>query len=200
MAVYKDDKTNTWRVIYRYTDWNGERKQSQKRGFKTKREAQAWEREQLNKAQGTKSQYRGLGSIDFQAAARSVLLVARVKDRPEIRVMAHVKSSLAPEGEPVAFELSEENGFRWIGHFDISIDDLLHGISREKKSEMAEALLLDCLAEGKYPQQVLLKKAQNMGISKRVLDEAKKALNVRSVKEGNQWYWKLPDGGCIDVE
>ena len=154
----------------------------------------------LNKAQGTKSQYRGLGSIDFQAAARSVLLVARVKDRPEIRVMAHVKSSLAPEGEPVAFELSEENGFRWIGHFDISIDDLLHGISREKKSEMAEALLLDCLAEGKYPQQVLLKKAQNMGISKRVLDEAKKALNVRSVKEGNQWYWKLPDGGCIDVE
>ena len=50
MAVYKEEKTNTWRVIYRYTDWNGERKQSQKRGFKTKREAQAWEREQLNKA------------------------------------------------------------------------------------------------------------------------------------------------------
>ena len=50
MAIYKGDKTNTWRVIYRYTDWTGERKQSQKRGFKTKREAQIWEREQLNKA------------------------------------------------------------------------------------------------------------------------------------------------------
>ena len=50
MAVYKEEKTNTWRVIYRYTDWTGERKQSQKRGFKTKREAQAWERELLNKA------------------------------------------------------------------------------------------------------------------------------------------------------
>lgn len=49
MAVYREEKTNTWRVIYRYTDWTGERKQSQKRGFKTKREAQAWEREQLNK-------------------------------------------------------------------------------------------------------------------------------------------------------
>ena len=49
MAVYKDEKNNTWRAIYRYTDWTGERKQSQKRGFKTKREAQAWEREQLNK-------------------------------------------------------------------------------------------------------------------------------------------------------
>ena len=37
-------------MIYRYTDWTGERKQSQRRGFKTKREALAWEREQLNKS------------------------------------------------------------------------------------------------------------------------------------------------------
>ena len=50
MAVYKEEKTGTWRVIYRYTDWTGERKQTQKRGFKTKRDAQAWEREQQNKA------------------------------------------------------------------------------------------------------------------------------------------------------
>ena len=52
MSVYKDGKTNTWRVIYRYTDWKGEKKQTQKRGFQTKREAQAWEREQLNKIAG----------------------------------------------------------------------------------------------------------------------------------------------------
>ena len=51
MAVYKEEKTNTWRAVYRYTDWTGERKQTQKRGFSTKREAQAWEREQLNKMQ-----------------------------------------------------------------------------------------------------------------------------------------------------
>lgn len=50
MAVYKEEKTGTWRVIYRYTDWTGEKKQTQKRGFQTKREAQAWEREQLHKA------------------------------------------------------------------------------------------------------------------------------------------------------
>ena len=29
MAVYKEEKTNTWRVIYRYTDWTGEKKQTQ---------------------------------------------------------------------------------------------------------------------------------------------------------------------------
>ena len=49
MAVYKEPKTNTWKVYYRYTDWQGERKQTTKRGFPTKREALAWEREQLNK-------------------------------------------------------------------------------------------------------------------------------------------------------
>ena len=49
MGVYKDNKTNTWRVIYRYTDWTGEQKQSSRRGFASKHEAQAWEREQLNK-------------------------------------------------------------------------------------------------------------------------------------------------------
>ena len=52
MSVYKDEKSNTWRVIYRYTDWTGKRKQTQKRGFKTKREAQSWEREQLNFVSG----------------------------------------------------------------------------------------------------------------------------------------------------
>ena len=51
MSVYKDTKTNTWRVCYRYTDWQGNRKQSTKRGFATKREAQAWEREQQNKSE-----------------------------------------------------------------------------------------------------------------------------------------------------
>ena len=47
MAIYKDG--DKWRAVYRFTDWTGERKQTQKRGFATKREAQAWEREQLNK-------------------------------------------------------------------------------------------------------------------------------------------------------
>lgn len=147
----------------------------------------------LNKAQGTKSQYRGLGSIDFQAAARSVLIVGRVKEKPEVRVMAHEKSSLAPEGEPVAFELSADNGFRWLGHYDISIDDLLSGVSQEKKSDLAEKLIRDCLSDGRYPQQALMDKAKRMDISKRIIDEVKKRLNVRSVKDGNQWFWQLPD-------
>ena len=53
----------------------------------------------LNKAAGGQSAYRGLGSIDFRAAARSVLLIGRVA-WPNVRVIVHDKSSLAPEGKP----------------------------------------------------------------------------------------------------
>ena len=45
MAVYKDNATGTWRVIYRYTNWKREWKQTQKRNIATKREALVWEHE-----------------------------------------------------------------------------------------------------------------------------------------------------------
>lgn len=41
MSVYKEEKNGTWRAVYRFTDWQGNLKQSCKRGFLTKREAQA---------------------------------------------------------------------------------------------------------------------------------------------------------------
>ena len=53
MGVYKDNKTNTWRVIYRYTDWTGEQKQVTKRGFSTKREALQYERDFLLQKSGS---------------------------------------------------------------------------------------------------------------------------------------------------
>lgn len=38
----KDPKTGKWLIQYRYTDWQGNRKKSTKRGFNTKREAEEW--------------------------------------------------------------------------------------------------------------------------------------------------------------
>ena len=47
MAAFKNKDNGTWFVQFRYTNWKGERKQKCKRGFPTKREALAWERECL---------------------------------------------------------------------------------------------------------------------------------------------------------
>lgn len=82
----------------------------------------------LNKASGISSAYRGLGSIDFRAAARSVLLVGRLRKEPTVRVIVHDKSSLAPEGKSMAFNLGNDAGFYWIdGYEDISSEDILSG-------------------------------------------------------------------------
>ena len=57
----------------------------------------------MNKAAGNKAAYRGMGSIDFFAVARSVLLVGRVEGEPSIRAVVQIKNNLAEFGHPKAF-------------------------------------------------------------------------------------------------
>ena len=49
MPVYKDEKRNTWYCKCNYKDWLGESKSKMKRGFATKKDAQQWEREFLQR-------------------------------------------------------------------------------------------------------------------------------------------------------
>ncbi|MEA4989039.1 MAG: site-specific integrase [Anaerovorax sp.] len=42
MKAERDPKTGKWLIQYRYSDWQGNRKKSTKRGFNTKREAEEW--------------------------------------------------------------------------------------------------------------------------------------------------------------
>ena len=150
----------------------------------------------LNKAAGGQSAYRGLGSIDFRAAARSVLLIGRVKREPNVRVIVHDKSSLAPEGKPVAFCLDPETGFEWIGEYDITADELLSGAggNNATKTEQAEKLILDLLADGKeLASEDIEKAAADAGISARTVRAAKKNLDGRITSKciGAAWYHAL---------
>ena len=150
----------------------------------------------LNKAAGGQSAYRGLGSIDFRAAARSVLLIGRVKREPNVRVIVHDKSSLAPEGKPVAFCLDPETGFSWIGEYDITADELLSGAggNNATKTEQAERLILDLLADGKeLASEDIEKAATEAGISARTVRAAKRNLDGRitSKRIGAAWYHAL---------
>lgn len=49
MPVYKNEERNTWFCSFYYHDWQGNRKRKKKEGFKTQREAKAFERDFLNK-------------------------------------------------------------------------------------------------------------------------------------------------------
>ena len=81
-------------------------------------------------ASGSKSTYRGLGSIDFHATARSALVVGKIKDDTTLHVIAHDKSSLAPEGTLIAFRIDKDNAFTWEGVYDITVEELLSDESR----------------------------------------------------------------------
>ncbi len=150
----------------------------------------------MNKMQGIKSAYRGLGSIDFRAAARSVLLVGRSKDDPDMRVVVHDKSSLAPEGASILFSLDSERGFSWNGFCDTTASELLSGSGPGiTKTEQAERLLLELLKDGEVSSEELLQQASAHGISERTLKIAKQNRSVVSVRKGDRWYSKLPDAG-----
>lgn len=72
----------------------------------------------MNKASGNKAAYRGMGSIDFFAVARSVLLVGRIEGEPNTRAVVQIKNNLAAFGHPKAFMLSE-TGFHWLGDYEL---------------------------------------------------------------------------------
>lgn len=155
----------------------------------------------LNKMQGQKSGHRGMGSVDFQAAARSVLLVGRTKEDPQLRIVVPDKSSLAPEGESIAFALDPELGFQWKGYCAYNAEELLGGSTKQvqTKTMQAEETLRNLL-DKPAPAEEILRRITAAGISERTLMTAKKNLGVLSEKRGGQWFWRLPSGqGCKDV-
>ena len=143
----------------------------------------------MNKASGSKSTYRGLGSIDFQATARSVLIVGRIKDDPTCRVIVHDKSSLAPEGPSIAFRLDKDNGFEWEGIIDITVDELLSGEQKTSKLNKAKDFLKSYLADGPKAYNDIEVEATENGIKSRTLYTAKDELGVVSKKVGAKWFW-----------
>ena len=116
----------------------------------------------LNKASGSQSTYRGLGSIDMTAAVRSLLFIGKVRDDPTTRVLTHEKSSLAPPGKSLAFSLGDADGFRWLGEYQLTVDELLSGSEHTPtKVERAEKLILSLLENGRVcPSSVIDKAAQ----------------------------------------
>ena len=150
----------------------------------------------LNKAAGMQSLQRGLGSIDIAAAVRSVMFIGKLKHDPTIRILTHEKSSLAPPGVSLAFSLGDEGGFRWVGEYDITADEMLSGIEpqRETKTQQAKDLICTLLAGGKQVlSEDIDKAALERGIPGRTVRDAKRelgdALKSKIVEARKKVFW-----------
>ena len=127
----------------------------------------------------------------------SILMVSRDKEEPWKRYMFPVKSSLAPEGEPIGFELDKEKGFRWIGKCQINVEELLNVEKSTGKKDIAVEYLQKLLSAEDLPSTYIYEKMKEYGIAKRTVQEAKKIAEIKAYKKGKNWYWHMEVGDSI---
>ena len=145
----------------------------------------------MNKGGANNQLYRGLGSIDIAAIARSVLMIVRDRENPELRYLFQIKSSLAPEGRPVSFLMNREQGFVWQEVCDLSIQDVIQNelVSDNGKRSQAAVLLMELLTEQDMPSSEVFAELEKQGISRRTVQKAKKDAHIKAYKKNNIWYW-----------
>jgi len=153
----------------------------------------------LTKSSASRAIYRGLGSIDFTAACRSVLLAGCDPENPERRALVHIKSNLARTAPALGYSIDDQR-FLWTGPSTLTAERLLAAADREETTTVLDArdFLLTALAAGSRPAREVLKEARAAGISERTLRRAKASTGVEAERQGSHqggdqvWCWRLP--------
>jgi hypothetical protein len=150
----------------------------------------------LNKGNGGgKALYRALGSIDFVAIARSVLVVG---EHNGVSAVAHAKANLSPKAPTLTYTL-EGGALAWTGTTATSADELTSGPAHPYDSpKLAEAAtwlgdMLDGQARKVSDLEALAKRA---GIAWRTVRRASDELGVTKRKVGtvgteSYWVWEI---------
>jgi len=158
----------------------------------------------FNKKESAKDLYRGLGSIDVVAAARSVLQVEKRENDEEIRIVKQVKNSLDSKGADLLFEIRPSTGFRWLG---VSSDPAEGNISTaervfeklpKNKHELAAILIKKALENGAVESMKIRRIMAENSIGDKTMNEVKTELGIKPYRKMNTWYWVLP-GGSADL-
>jgi hypothetical protein len=151
--------------------------------------------------------HQGIGSIDYAAAARSMMIVAKDPSDPleKTRIVAHVKSNLVPrmkEGLMFSLDKNQNPPFQWGGTREVNPDDLTDFETanevRDQRSKLDEAMdfLQQMLADGPVPVTVCREQAKELWISVSTLRRAREELGVKAKQSGfgsdKQWVWYLP--------
>ena len=161
----------------------------------------------LNKNEGANDLYRGLGSIDVTASARSVLQLEQDPDDPEVRVIRQVKSSLAKRGENVHFRIVPEHGIEWIekektesGAKENSTKPVqernpepIGPGRRETKQTLSAVFLREILSEGPLLSSEIESRATEAGLGLKTLALVKTNLGIKSLRKAGKWYWAPPE-------
>ena len=164
----------------------------------------------MSKNGGTKSAYRGQGSIAFMASARMTWQVSTDTNDKTRRLLLHVGGNLGPDPGGLAFSIREESlaavpapHIAWeTGRVDMDADDALAEEERRGRPptllEEASAWLRDKLARGPMKAADIIEAAAEEDITESTLRRAKKQAGVTSTPEHDGAHlsghvWKLPE-------
>jgi DNA repair protein RadA/Sms len=143
--------------------------------------------------QGGRLMYRGQGNMDIIGAARSGLWVQPHPAHPDTQtIMLQSKSNVGMLGRTMIFSRAEGE-FAWKGVSRLT-ESMLTGKGPDPWSLLEAFFWLEekMTAGIPYSSDQLEKDAKEEEISERTLKRAKKLLNIRSVRQGEEWYWVLP--------
>jgi len=154
----------------------------------------------------------GLYSIEWRAAARSVLLAGADPDNPQKRALTQTKNNLGPKSGSLGYLIQSDPDspsgarFFWTGESDLTAERILEaaGEAEENSQENnarddAADFLRVVLGDAPRLATDVEAEAKEAKISIATLRRAKDKLNVRSRKFGgkfggdSKWYWALPE-------
>lgn len=151
--------------------------------------------------------HRALGSIDIPAVARSMLILGKDPENSSRKIICHEKSSLAPNGKSIEFEIDvSKGGVLFCGYSDLKADDILNMRSgvRNKASEKKDNVidkLLELFGEKDYIKLNVSELCKELDCSQGTLYNARKELQLQYYSEGfganKTSYWLMPD---TDIE
>ena len=153
----------------------------------------------MNKHEGARGLYRGIGSIDVVASARSVLQIERDNHNPDIRILRQIKNSLGPSDAMMRFEIRKDTGFRWIGTGFSSGHPVPEQEPENKvlffstKTEKAAYLIRTYLKNGMILSNEMYQRLEAEGISHRTAEKTRLSIGVICRRVMNRWYWSLPN-------
>ena len=155
----------------------------------------------MNKRESAKGLYRGLGSIDIVAAARSVLQVERDPLDPDVRIVSQIKNSLEASGANIRFEIRPVTGFRWLACGEEPDSQLMDetGASGNggygTKQEEAAHIMTNVLKERDVTATEMIAMLAQYEIAEKTVRVVKKRLGIQAYRKDNQWYWTLKKPG-----
>jgi hypothetical protein len=159
----------------------------------------------LNKGGGSGNALsRVTGSIAFSAAARASFVITRDPDNPDRRLMLPLKNNLAKDTHGFAYKIEEKEVSGIIttcvawesDKINLSAEEVLTTQGGKAENKLfAEEFLREELKDGfEIPSNELYKRAEEHGISPKVLWNTKDKIGAKACKKGfnEGWVWYLP--------